>query len=192
MSQTSIESLLFPCMPVHEKPPGEETDFFSPVELLQSSSTKCKAKFFGGSSSWCQTSRLGNMTWGSELSFLWENLYDIVIFQFVGHSPSGYEICLCCKKSPSYSLIVASALSSYIKYLVFGSFQYFLLIVVQHLVVILVFSWRRWAGVLLLHQLVSKSWIRRISILRKNRCQSIDQLQDYRFYNDLTKILKSS
>lgn len=96
------------------------------------------------------------------------------------------------QKSPSYSLIVASALSSCIKYLVFGSFQYFLLIVVQHLVVILVFSWRRWAGVLLLHQLVSKSWIRRISILRKNRCQSIDQLQDYRFYNDLTKILKSS
>ena len=32
-----------------------------------------KAKFFGGSSCHCQASRLGSLTWGSELSLLWEN-----------------------------------------------------------------------------------------------------------------------
>ena len=32
-----------------------------------------KAKCHGGSCSWCQTPRLGNLMWGSELSLLWEN-----------------------------------------------------------------------------------------------------------------------
>ena len=34
----------------------------------------------------------GKREWDSELSLLWENLYDIVIFQFVGHPPSGERI----------------------------------------------------------------------------------------------------
>ena len=29
----------------------------------------------------------GSLTWGSELSLLWENLCNIIIFQFLGHPP---------------------------------------------------------------------------------------------------------
>ena len=43
-----------------------------------------KAKCSEGNSSRCQTPRLGNLTWGSELSLLWENLCDIIIFQCMG------------------------------------------------------------------------------------------------------------
>ena len=39
-----------------------------------------KARFTGGSSSRCQTPRLGSLTWGSELSLLWENFCGIIIF----------------------------------------------------------------------------------------------------------------
>ena len=44
-----------------------------------------------GSSSWCQSSRLGCLMWGSELSLLWENLWNIIIFQFVCHLPGESE-----------------------------------------------------------------------------------------------------
>lgn len=46
-----------------------------------------KAEYSGGFSSWCQTSRLGSLTWASETTLLWGNLCDIIIFQFVGHPP---------------------------------------------------------------------------------------------------------
>ena len=51
-----------------------------------------KAKCSEGSSSQCQTPRLGSLIWGSELSLLWENLCDVIIFQFVGHPLGGYGI----------------------------------------------------------------------------------------------------
>ena len=88
-------------IPVHVKScvclPRMES-LFSPV--LWSSSTQVslafKAKCYGGSSSFCQTLRL----WGLELSFLCENLWDTVIFQFVCHPSSGYGIWLCHESSP--------------------------------------------------------------------------------------------
>ena len=51
-----------------------------------------KARFSGGSSFCCQAPRLGSLMWGSELSLLWENLCDIIIFQFVGCPPGRYGI----------------------------------------------------------------------------------------------------
>ena len=39
-----------------------------------------------------QTPSLGNLTWHSEFSLLWENLCDKMIFQFVGHPLCGYVI----------------------------------------------------------------------------------------------------
>ena len=48
-----------------------------------------KSKCSGVSSSQCQTLRLGSLTWVSELSLLWENLCNIIIFQFVGRPPAG-------------------------------------------------------------------------------------------------------
>ena len=51
-----------------------------------------KAKCFGDSSSYSHTLMLGNLMWGSGLSFLWENLCDMIFFQFMGLPPSGYGI----------------------------------------------------------------------------------------------------
>ena len=44
------------------------------------------------SSSWWQTPRLGSLTCASELSPLWENLWEIIIFPLVSHPPGGYRI----------------------------------------------------------------------------------------------------
>ena len=51
-----------------------------------------KTMWSGSSSSYCQTLRLGSLTWGSERPLLWEKLSDIIIFTFVGHPSSGYGI----------------------------------------------------------------------------------------------------
>ena len=84
-----------PWVPVHMKPcvhtPRVESLF--PLVLCSSCTQALlafKAKCSGSSSSQCQTSRLGSLTWGSEVSLLWENLCDTIIFQFVGHPPGGY------------------------------------------------------------------------------------------------------
>ena len=61
----------------------------SPPELLRSSPLLFKAKCSQGSSSRCQTPRLGSVMWGSELSFLLENLCSIIIPQFVSCQPRG-------------------------------------------------------------------------------------------------------
>ena len=73
-----------PWVPVHVKTcacPARVESLFPPV--LWSSCTQApltsKAKCSGGSSSQCQTPRLGSLKWGSELSLLWENLCDIII-----------------------------------------------------------------------------------------------------------------
>ena len=77
-----------PCV----RPPRVETVSPSPVELLHSSPTGLQSQVLWGSSSPCQTPRLGSLVWGSELSLLWENLCDIIIFQFVGRPPGAYGI----------------------------------------------------------------------------------------------------
>ena len=64
-----------------------------------------KARFSGGSSSHCQTPRLGSLMWCWELSLLWENLCGIIIFQFLGCPPSRYGICFyhnCTPPPPSH------------------------------------------------------------------------------------------
>ena len=96
--------------PVHMEscvhPPRMESVSPSCRHASLASNAKCS----GGSSSQYQMPRLGNLIWDSELSLLWDSLYDIVIFQFVSHRPSGYGI-VYFKKSPSYNLDVASSLS---------------------------------------------------------------------------------
>ena len=49
-------------------------------------------EFLGGCSSHCQTSRLGSLIWGSELSLLWENFCGIIIFQFMNFPHGRYGI----------------------------------------------------------------------------------------------------
>ena len=96
LPQDPMKSLLFPWVLVHTRicvhPPRVES-LFPPV--LWSSCTQAlltfKAKYSGGSFSQCQTPRL---MWGSEHSLLWENFCDIIVLQFVGHPPRGYEIWL--------------------------------------------------------------------------------------------------
>ena len=70
-------------------PPSMESLF--PL-VLWSSCTQASLAYHAmssnGSSSQCQTPRHGRLTWGSELSLLWENLCNIVIFQSTGHPPS--------------------------------------------------------------------------------------------------------
>ena len=87
-------------IPVHVKlcvyPPGVESVFPS---VLWSSCTQTqlaiKAKCSRGSSSPCQIPRLGNLTSGSELSLLGENLCEVIIIQqFLGHPPGGNGIWL--------------------------------------------------------------------------------------------------
>ena len=64
-----------------------------------------QAKFSGGSSSRRQTPRLRSLTWGSELSLQWENFCGIIVFQFVGHPPDGYEIWFYCDFAPPTTLL---------------------------------------------------------------------------------------
>ena len=45
--------------------------FPSPWSSCDQAPLAFKAKCSAGSSSWCQTPRLGSLTWGSELSLLW-------------------------------------------------------------------------------------------------------------------------
>ena len=86
-----------PWVPVHVKPyvhlSRVESLFLS---VLCSSCTQApkafKAKCSGGYSFQCQTPRLGSLMGSSELSLLWENLCDIIIFQFVSHPLSGYGV----------------------------------------------------------------------------------------------------
>ena len=114
LAQAPMKSLLLlwvlVCVRPWVHPPWVE--FFTPV--LWSSCTQAplafKAKYSGGSSSWCQTRRLGSLIWGSEFSLLWENFCDIIVLQFVGHPPWWYGIWLYCEYAPSYCLLEVSSL----------------------------------------------------------------------------------
>ena len=110
-----------PWDPVQVKPcahPPKVESVFTPV--LWSSCTQAwltvNIKCSRGSSSQCQSPRLGNLMWGLELSLLWESLCNIVIFQFVGYPPVGMGL-LISWKLPSYYLDVASSLSLSLRYL---------------------------------------------------------------------------
>ena len=60
-----------------------------PVRLLNLSPAGLQNQMSRGLCSWCRTPGLGSLTWGSELSLLWENLCNIIILQFVGCPPRG-------------------------------------------------------------------------------------------------------
>ena len=72
-----------------------------------------KATCSGGSYSQCWTHRLGCLTWGSELSQLWENFCNIIILQFVAHPPEWYGIWL-------YHLCAPPTISLWFLLYVFG------------------------------------------------------------------------
>ena len=95
---------IFCWIPVYVKPcfcPPSIESLFLPV--LWSSCPLLllafKAKCFGDDCSYCHT--LGSLMWGSELSYLWENLCDI-FFRFMDHSPSAYEIWSCHESVPPF------------------------------------------------------------------------------------------
>ena len=95
LAQAPMKSLLFLWVPEHLRPCGHppRVEFLLHPVLWSSCGQALmtfKAKCSGSTSSWCQTPRLGSLTWGSELSFLQENLCDMIIFQSVGHPPGGY------------------------------------------------------------------------------------------------------
>ena len=41
-----------------------------------------------------QTPKLVNLTWGSEISLLWDNIFDIIVLPYLHHQFRGYEIWL--------------------------------------------------------------------------------------------------
>ena len=88
----------FPWVLVHAKfclcPPRVESLF--PIVLWKSCNQiplTFKVRFPVNSQSLCLIPRLGSLTWGSEPSQQWENLFGLLVRQFVGHPPSRYGIC---------------------------------------------------------------------------------------------------
>ena len=65
-----------------------------------------KAKCSGGLSFRCQISSMGSLTWDSEVSLLWDNLCDIIIFHFVGPPPDRYAICIAVLTLPLSCVVV--------------------------------------------------------------------------------------
>lgn len=114
-----------------------------------------KKRCSGSSSSYCQTSRLGILMWGSELSLLWEKLCDIIVFQFVIHPPRDCAVWFdhdC--SSPTILMWLLLFFGYRVSFLI--GFNGFLLVVVQQLVVILVFSWE---GELLSYSILAKFYV---------------------------------
>ena len=127
-------TLLCVCLPRVES-------LFPPV-LLKSCNqipVAFKVWFSRNSSFRCQTPRLGSLTWGSEPSLQWVEFCGINFLQSVSHPPSSYEIWLYCDCSPpTISQWFSFVFRCGVSFLV--SFSVFLLMIVQQLVVILVFS----------------------------------------------------
>ena len=51
----------------------------------------CKVKFLSNSQSLCQIPRLGNLLWVLELSKQCENVFGLIVLQFVGHLLGGFR-----------------------------------------------------------------------------------------------------
>lgn len=139
-------------------PPSVESLFPSILWISCSQSLLTfKAKYSGGSSSWCQNPTQVSLTSGSELSLLWENLCDRIIFQSVGCQPTRHGTWLYPECSPPT---------------IFSWHDFLFECTISYLVGSSRFCWRllsscefwcaperRWAQVLLLHHLVSLSKI---------------------------------
>ena len=75
----------------------------SPWKCCDQTPLAFKTTFSGcSSSSCCQTLRLRSLTWGSELSFLWENFCGIIIFQFMNFPHGRYGIWFYCFWEPLF------------------------------------------------------------------------------------------
>ena len=61
----------------------------SPVRSCNEAPLAFKAKCSGSSPSRCWTPGLGSLTWGSELSLLWENFCNVITLQCVCRPPGG-------------------------------------------------------------------------------------------------------
>ena len=86
-----------------------------------------KAECSGSSSCQCQTSRLGILTWGSELSLLWENFCFIIVLQFMDHLCGVYGMWLYCECTPTI-LVGFFYMSLDVEYLLLvGSIFFFLI-----------------------------------------------------------------
>ena len=135
LGRALMKSLLLPWVSVHTRPcvhPPSVESLFVPVlwsfciQALLASKANCSQ----GSSSWCQTPRLGSLAWGSELSVLLENFCDTIILWFVGHPPGWDGIWLYCVCAPLTVLgFLPYILGCSISFL--GRSQFILLMVVQ-------------------------------------------------------------
>ena len=98
-----------------------------------------KVWFSRNSSSHCWTPRLGSLTWGSVPSLQWVDFCGISVLQSVSHPRSSYGIWFCSDCAPpTVSLWLLLCLWMWGIFLVSSSV--FLLMTVQQVVVILVFS----------------------------------------------------
>ena len=67
--------------------------FPSPMKFLISSPTGFQSQMIWGLTSWCQTA-IRSLMLGSEISLLWGNFCNIIIFQLVGFPPGWYVVWL--------------------------------------------------------------------------------------------------
>ena len=125
----SYEVTALPCISMHVKPCVEfhtRVEFYFPssIEFLQSNPASLQIKCSGGSSHWCQTSRLGTLMWDSEISLLWENLCHRIIFQFLCHPANKYGIWLYHRSFPP-TISLWLLLCFWLYNIFFGWFQSF-------------------------------------------------------------------
>ena len=66
---------------------SEVSIFSSPVGLSKLSSTSLQSQIFWGLIFPVQDTQAGGLTWGSEVSILWEKVCNIIIFLFFGCPP---------------------------------------------------------------------------------------------------------
>ena len=127
----------------------------SPVELLQLSPTGLQSQILWGLflMSDLQT---GSLICGSELSHLWKNFCDIIL-QFVGHPPRVYGIWLYHECAPP-TVLLWLLLYVFGCRIFFGSFQFFLSMVVQQLVVVLVCLWEEVSSRSFYSAILSRNW----------------------------------
>ena len=63
-------------------------------------------RFPGDSQSLFQIPRLGSLAWGSEPWRQWENVFGILVLQFVGHPPGRYGIWFYCDSAPPTTVLL--------------------------------------------------------------------------------------